>query len=446
MNTNRKERAKREPLLKRIESNVPRETNAAQARIKWSNAIKSAKNDAEVARIEKLLNDKLALKTKLENAVQFLPPAEHDKYLKDIMSYKNDVANRTKNLENLTAIKKKKLENEEAARLEAERKAQFEETKKPLFNKIVKEIPGKTGVFRRGWEGLVRKAATKEELNSINAQLNERIKLRNEIRASDISNKEKAAHEAWIMKYGNNVGKRRQELNRQLKAKKNAADALKKNVATKLQALNKLEKANRTAFMNRLNKNGPNKVIANATKMNTNRREKERRDQLRKNTAKLLQNKTKLTRNNRKMFMNRLEKGEDPNAILKEANKLDSNRLTRSGIESKLKQIDGLTQKDVNGFLKRWNTSKNKTIFTEARQLAQNRNNKSLNAKKEIQAMSGMGVKNRNRFVARINKGEDAAKVLKEARERNKKGASSKSKTVKNLEYNQTVKNVVRRL
>jgi hypothetical protein len=56
------------------------------------------------------------------------------------------------------------------------------------------------------------------------------------------------------------------------------------------------------------------------------------------------------------------------------------------------------------------------------------------NAKKEIRSMTGMGVKNRNRFVSRIDKGEVVSKVLKDARERNKKGASSKSRTLKMLE------------
>jgi len=280
------------------------------------------------------------------------------------------------------------------------------------------------------------------------------------------------------MKRGNDISKRRQELAGQLKAKKNAANAVKKNTASKLQALNTLEKANRTAFMARLNKgNSQSAILGNATKMNQNRRaaerekiEKERRDQLRKNTAKLLQNKKKLTRDNRKKFMNRLEKGEDPNMVLKEANKLDSNRMTREGVEWKLKQIKGLTSKDVESFMKRWDASKNKTIFDEARKLVKTREsgfsfnntnrpnkrvmtaaerfgtNKSGNAKNEIRGMKGMGVKNRNRFVARLNKGENATKVLREARERNKKGAASKSKTVKNLEYAKVVNNVVRRL
>ena len=161
-----------------------------------------------------------------------------------------------------TAIQKK---------AEEEKAKKFENERKPLFNKIIKEIPGKTGVFRREWESLVRKATTKEELNAINAQLSEKIKLRNEIRASNISNKEKSGHEAWIMKRGNDVSKRRQELTGQLKAKKNAANALKKNTASKLQALNKLEKANRTAFMARLNKGNTQKaILANATRKRKN--------------------------------------------------------------------------------------------------------------------------------------------------------------------------------
>jgi hypothetical protein len=456
------EKANRKTFMNRLNANGPNKV--------LNNATKLNANRKEAKRLEE---EKKAKEQQMKNVaakLQALNTLEktNRKALMNRLNVNGPnkvIANATKLNANRKEMAKKKAEEEKAKKFENERK--------PLFNKIIKEIPGKTGVFRREWESLVRKATTKEELNAINAQLSEKIKLRNEIRASNISNKEKCGHEAWIMKRGNDVSKRRQELTGQLKAKKNAANALKKNTASKLQALNKLEKANRTAFMARLNKGNTQKaILANATKMNKNRRtaerekiEKERRDKLRKNTAKLLQNKKKLTRDNRKKFMNRLEKGENPNTVIKEANKLDSNRLTREGIKWKLEQIKGLTSKDVNSFLKRWDTSKNKTIFTEARQLAKNRengfsfNNKNRpkkpmtpaqrfntntvgNAKKEIRAMTGMGVKNRNRFVARIDKGEVASKVLNEARKRNKKGASAKSKTVKNLE----LQNVLRRL
>src|SRR6056300_1179179 len=456
------EKANRKTFMNRLNANGPNKV--------LNNATKLNANRKEAKRLEE---EKKAKEQQMKNVaakLQALNTLEktNRKALMNRLNVNGPnkvIANATKLNANRKEMAKKKAEEEKAKKFENERK--------PLFNKIIKEIPGKTGVFRREWESLVRKATTKEEHNAINAQLSEKIQLRNEIRASNISNKEKSGHESWIMKRGNDVSKRRQELTGQLKAKKNAANAVKKNTASKLQALNTLEKANRTAFMARLNKgNSQSAILGNATKMNQNRRaaerekiEKERRDKLRKNTAKLLQNKKKLTRDNRKKFMNRLEKGENPNTVIKEANKLDSNRLTREGIEWKLNQIKGLTSKDVESFMKRWDASKNKTIFDEARKLVKtresgfsfnntNRPKKPMtpaqrfntntvgNAKKEIRAMTGMGVKNRNRFVARIDKGEVASKVLNEARKRNKKGASAKSKTVKNLE----LQNVLRRL
>jgi hypothetical protein len=303
------------------------------------------------------------------------------------MNLKRNVAAKLQAIPNLERENRKKLMNNLNKGKSANnvlRNAEtllLEKAKKPLFEKIIREIPGKTGVFRRDWETLVKQAKTKEDLTSINAQLDEKIKLREEIRTSNISNKEKAGHEAWIMKRGNDVPKRRDELARQLNAKKKAKNALKQNTATRLQALNTLEKANRTRFMERLNKgNDPRAILANAGKLHEDRRtaekekiEKERRDKLRKNTAALLQSKKKLTRDNRKEFMNRLEKGENPNTVLKNANKRNSNATIREGVEWKLKQIKGLTSTDVEKFMKRWNASKNKTIFNEARQLVKSR-------------------------------------------------------------------------
>ena len=303
------------------------------------------------------------------------------------MNLKRNVAAKLQAIPNLERENRKKLMNNLNKGKSANnvlRNAEtllLEKAKKPLFEKIIREIPGKTGVFRRDWETMVKQAKTKEDLTAINTQLDEKIKLREEIRTSNISNKEKAGHEAWIMKRGNDVPKRRDELARQLNAKKKAKNALKQNTATRLQALNTLEKANRTRFMERLNKgNDPRAILANAGKLHEDRRtaekekiEKERRDKLRKNTAALLQSKKKLTRDNRKEFMNRLEKGENPNTVLKNANKRNSNATIREGVEWKLKQITGLTSTDVEKFMKRWNASKNKTIFNEARQLVKSR-------------------------------------------------------------------------
>ncbi|MFZ9258642.1 MAG: hypothetical protein ACO233_05105, partial [Candidatus Fonsibacter ubiquis] len=384
--------AKKQPLLNRINRNVDRANNFAQARIKWKNAIAGAKTDENIQKIQKLLNDKVKLRERTLETVKDLPAREQYPYTKNLTAYKNDVANRTKNLENLIAMKKKKLENEEAARVEAEKKAQFEETKKPIYNKIVAEIPGKWGAFRREWEGLVKKAQTKEELDAINTQLNEKIKLRNEVRASQISNKEKAGHEAWVMKHANDINKRRAELAGQLQKLKANANAKAKAEANAKAAANAKAKA-----------------------------EKDKQNKLRANTAKMLQGMTGLERANRKEFMARLNRGNDPAKVISNAQKKNAEKGFSFG-------------------------NRTKPAITMAQRFNNNNKNNNANAKKEIEAMTGMGVKNRDRFVKRINSGENAATVLAEARARNKKGAAAKSKTVKKLEYNQAVKNVLRRL
>ena len=45
----------------------------------------------------------------------------------------------------------------------------------------------------------------------------------------------------------------------------------------------------------------------------------------------------------------------------------NTKKKVREGVEFKLKQIKGLTTADVAEFMKKWNTSKNKTIFNKAR-------------------------------------------------------------------------------
>ena len=48
-------------------------------------------------------------------------------------------------------------------------------------------------------------------------------------------------------------------------------------------------------------------------------------------------------------------------------NEVVPNDTVRKGVEFKLKQIEGLTNADITEFMQKWNTSKNKTIFNQAR-------------------------------------------------------------------------------
>jgi hypothetical protein len=244
LNKQRKNASKRDPLLKRIERNVPRETNFAQARMKWTAAIKGAKDDNELTKIEKLLNDKLKLKARTESEVTNLPSKQKPQYLQNIMAYRNDLADRT------------------------------------------------------------------------------------------------------------------QKLNQLIKTKRETKNKATKEVAQKLQSLTKLERANRTRFMNRVARGeNANKVIANADKLQRNRlvadrvkqqkaeqdkkaledkrrreeeekkradQEKAKRDKLRGDTAKMLQGMSGLERKNRREFMQRLERGNDPATVISNARARDA--------------------------------------------------------------------------------------------------------------------------
>ena len=46
----------------------------------------------------------------------------------------------------------------------------------------------------------------------------------------------------------------------------------------------------------------------------------------------------------------------------------NTKKKVREGVEFKLKQIKGLKNTDVTEFMKKWNTSKNKTIFNQGSQ------------------------------------------------------------------------------
>ena len=330
LNKQRKNASKRDPLLKRIERNVPRETNFAQARMKWTAAIKGAKDDNELTKIEKLLNDKLKLKARTESEVTNLPSKQKPQYLQNIMAYRNDLADRTQKLNQLV------------------------KTKRETKNKATKEI------------------------------------------------------------------------------------------AQKLQSLTKLERTNRTLFMNRVARGeNANKVLANADKLQRNRvaaeqdkkvlenkrrreeEEKAKRDKLRGDTAKMLQGMSGLERKNRREFMQRLERGNDPATVISNARARDATK--------------GFSfNKKPPGQLKRMTTQQRFNTPKPASGVAA--------AKSEIYRMRGMGVKNQQSFVRRLEKGENASRVLRDARARAQKVGGQVSKTKKQLQYNAKVRNVVRRL
>jgi len=232
--------------------------------------------------------------------------------------------------------------------------------KQPLLDKIVREIPGTFGQWRRGWEDAVRKADTPQELQRLDRLLDDKVKLRKEIEKAPIAEDKRRGQLRFVMKMANDIGKRREELARDIKTKRDMGDRATKETATKLQSLDRLGRDNRKRFMDRVTRGENSKIVLrNAEKLQRDRSakqrleaerkererqqsqqrkereqktreyEKQKQAKLRSNTAKMLQGMSGLERSNRKEFMNRLQRGNDPARIIANARTRDASKKTR---------------------------------------------------------------------------------------------------------------------
>jgi hypothetical protein len=223
--------------------------------------------------------------------------------------------------------------------------------KQPLVNRVLREIPGTFGLFRREWESAIKKADKPEELQRLGRLLDQKVKLRQEIEKAPIADDKRRGQLRFVMKMSNDVEKRKQELARNIKAKRGEGDKVKADTAKKLQSMNRLERTNRQGFMNRIAKGEDTRaVLRNADKLQRNRTAKQRLEAERKqkeqkqaqerkvmeqkkreekmkagkakgDLAKSLSSLKDLNRANRTEFITRLNRGNTANAILRNARK-----------------------------------------------------------------------------------------------------------------------------
>src|SRR6056300_1487297 len=237
---------KREPLLTRVQRNVPAGNNFSQARMKWTAAIKKATNDATLQKIERLLDTKLKLKAKTEAEVKSLPPREQARYLKNFMAYKNDVAQRTKELDKLA---KTKRDTKDAATRETATKLQSldklgRDNRKRFMDRVTRGENSKAVL--RNAEKLQRDRTAAQRLE-----------------AERKAREQKQAQER----------KEREQKTRNYERQKQAK--LRSNTAKMLQGMSGLERSNRKEFMNRLQRgNDPAKIISNARMRDASKRPK----------------------------------------------------------------------------------------------------------------------------------------------------------------------------
>src|SRR5210317_110182 len=235
---------KREPLLARVQRNVPAGNNFSQARMKWTVAIKEATDDASLQKIERLLDTKLKLKAKTEAEVKSLPPREQARYLKNFMAYKNDVAQRTQELDKLA---KTKRDAKDSATRETATKLQSldrlgRDNRKRFMDRVTRGENSKAVL--RNAEKLQRDRSAAQRLE-----------------AERKAREQKQAQER----------KEREQKTRNYERQKQAK--LRSNTAKMLQGMSGLERSNRKEFMNRLQRgNDPATVIANARRRDASKK------------------------------------------------------------------------------------------------------------------------------------------------------------------------------
>ena len=114
-----------------------------------------------------------------------------------------------KKIKNLSNDKKIIEKVEEGLTVLFEGGTKLKQEKNKFLKQIPKNIPGRTGVYRRGWEKRIKEAKTIEELKQLRALLNNKLKLKNEINKSKLDVLQKAGHGSVVLKINNNVNKRR---------------------------------------------------------------------------------------------------------------------------------------------------------------------------------------------------------------------------------------------
>jgi len=351
--------------------------------------VKNKRADQERVKSQKRLEQEAITKKRDQNSLQkhlmglnYLTNEEKVDYISNFMKNKSTLntvinASKTKN----KIIKERKTKN-------------IEKIKIPLLNKIINSVPGTFGKWRREWETSIRKAQNVGELTRIQSLLDEKLQLRKNIENANINDGKKRGQLRFVMKKDNSIEKRRIELTKHIQNKKNRIE----------KELAKIKPITSTAFE-------PNNNVFPAT--NNPLFNEPKRPTLKNIGRRVVQNikVEKLT--------NTLKKAADMEKKREEMIKLQGGE--RVVASRKLAANEG---RDMG------KTGENiKALF-----------DKTVAAKKEIQSFKGAGVKNQDRFIRRINMGENVTKVLREARVRNRKGIEQMSKTKKALMAASTAK------
>jgi hypothetical protein len=235
---------KRQPLINKVKRVVPAGNNMSRARQKWEAAIREAENDASLQKIERLLESKLKLKARTESEVKDLPPREQSLYLKNFMAYRDDLSQKTQELDRIAKTKrdtKDRATKETAAKLQSMNKL-GRDNRRRFMNRVA------------GGEN-VRKVLTNADKLQRNRSAKQRL---------EAERKQREQQQAQQRKD-------REQKTREYEKQKQAK--LRGNTARMLQGMSGLERRNRQEFMQRLERGeDPARVISNAQRRDASKR------------------------------------------------------------------------------------------------------------------------------------------------------------------------------
>ena len=235
---------KRQPLINKVKRVVPAGNNMSQARQKWEAAIREAENDASLQKIERLLESKLKLKARTESEVKDLPPREQSRYLKNFMAYRDDLSQKTQELDRIAKTKrdtKDRATKETAAKLQSMNKL-GRDNRKRFMNRVM------------GGEN-ARKVLTNADKLQRNRSAKQRLEAERKRREQQQAQQRKD----------------REQKTREYEKQKQAK--LRGNTARMLQGMSGLERRNRQEFMQRLERGeDPARVISNAQRRDASKR------------------------------------------------------------------------------------------------------------------------------------------------------------------------------
>ena len=417
MSNTRLPNANKNSFLNRVELNT--NMNTIKKEIRELNSVLKGRND-EFARKKSELsvylndlnnltsNQRASLLKKVTNANTDINPIKLEGNMLN-KAVKNKRAARE------AAEEEKKRKEAEAKRLQDEKK--LEKHLRSLKHLTSKEMEEYMSDFKNGKALIDDLIAVSKAKNADNEK--DKDAVRNYVRKASIPQFKKNVYLKQLNTPHVNVSPIKGLVNANVAAQKVEVEKLIKNTEAKLKKLSNVTADERAKFKNRLKRESVGDVLKEAEKLNANRKDaRKAKNKMTKNVAESLRTLTDLTRNNRKMFMGRLNEN-GPQKVVSNAVALNDERKKIKREEESARKLEAEKKRIAEEAQKRKNA--------EALRIKKLKEQEMKNVAAKLQGLQGLTSlerENRKKFMNRLST-NGAQKVVSNAqalnRERKKK-------------------------